>query len=110
MNDSDFTKALEGALQFFPDICLKLEQKLCLKNLVIKRKDVLGVLPTGYGKSLIYQLLPKIFSQFWKEKTGETKSFPIIVVSPLELIRTQQVARLTANGINSVSLECCESS
>ena len=34
--------------------------------------------------------------------------FPIIVVSPLELIRTQQVARLTANGINSVSLECCE--
>ena len=51
---------------------------------------------------------PKIFSQFWKEKTGETKMFPIIVVSPLELIRTQQVARLTANGINSVSLECCE--
>ena len=28
----------------------------CL-NLLLKRKDVLGLLPTGFGKSLIYQLV-----------------------------------------------------
>ena len=58
--DSDFTKALEGALRFFPHKWLKPEQKLCLKKLVNERKDVLGV-PIGYGKFFfIYQLLPKI--------------------------------------------------
>ena len=57
MDTEEFKKALEGALKFFPGIQIKPEQELCLESLVVKRKDVLGVLPTGYGKSLIYQLL-----------------------------------------------------
>ena len=65
MEGDDFKTALEGALQFFPGIKLEREQELCLESLLVKRKDVLGVLPTGYGKSLIYQLLPKVLSQYW---------------------------------------------
>ena len=49
----EFKKALEGALKFFPGINVKPEQELCFQSLVVKRKDVLG-------KSLIYQLLPKL--------------------------------------------------
>ena len=55
MEGDDFKTALEGALQFFPGIKLEREQELCLESLLVKRKDVLGVLPTGYGKSLIYR-------------------------------------------------------
>lgn len=64
MDTEEFKKALEGALKFFPGIQIKPEQELCLESLVVKRKDVLGVLPTGYGKSLIYQLLPKLMSEY----------------------------------------------
>ena len=39
----ELKKALEGALKFFPGIKIKPEQKLCFQNLVVKRKDVLGV-------------------------------------------------------------------
>ena len=64
MESDDFKTAVEGALNFFPGIKLKSEQELCLESLLVKRKDVLRVLPTGYGKSLIYQLLPKVLSQY----------------------------------------------
>ena len=37
------------------------EQYVCLEA-VVCRKDVLAVLPTGFGKSLIYQLVPFVIS------------------------------------------------
>jgi len=40
--------------QNFSDITLKEKQNEVLKLLVVEEKDVLAVLPTGYGKSLIY--------------------------------------------------------
>ena len=41
-------------IQHFSDIALKEKQYEVLKLLVVEEKDVLAVLPTGYGKSLIY--------------------------------------------------------
>jgi len=108
ITEEEFERALEDGLKHFPGISLKPEQTNCLKSLVVDRQDVLGVLPTGYGKSLIYQLLPKVFSSFWKEKFLEDKTFQIIVVSPLELIRKQQVAKLNNQGFKSVTLESCD--
>ena len=40
---------------------LHVEQYVCLEA-VMSRKDVLAVLPTGFGKSLIYQLVPFVIS------------------------------------------------
>ena len=40
--------------QNFSDITLKEKQYEVLKLLVVEEKDVLAVLPSGYGKSLIY--------------------------------------------------------
>ena len=54
MNEREFEDAVTSALQFFPGVQLKSQQKACLKFLTVERKDVLGVLPTGFGKSLIY--------------------------------------------------------
>ena len=58
VSKEEFNSALRGALQDFPDISIKDEQQAYIERLVLDKKDVLGVLPTGFGKSLIYQLLP----------------------------------------------------
>ena len=42
------------------NITLKPKQEEILKIIALKQKDVLAVLPTGYGKSLIYQIIPPL--------------------------------------------------
>ena len=42
------------------NITLKQKQEEILKIIALKQKDVLAVLPTGYGKSLIYQIIPTL--------------------------------------------------
>ncbi|CAB4041476.1 Hypothetical predicted protein [Paramuricea clavata] len=64
----------------------------------------MDVLPTGYGKSIIYQILPKVLSELRYNHTGDRKTATAIVVSPLEQIRKQQVERLNLRGIESASL------
>ena len=44
-------KAFRESLCFFPNV-VKEKQKKCI-GLLLKRKDVPGLLPTGFGKSLI---------------------------------------------------------
>lgn len=85
-----FESSLERALQLFPGIpSLKNEQRECLQQLVIEKRDVLAILPTGYGKSLIYQIIPRMFE--------ETST--VLVVSPLESIREQQKRKLEKVGM-----------
>ena len=43
---------------------LKDKQIECLKNVVLGR-DSVGILPTGYGKTLIYTLLPSILDEYY---------------------------------------------
>jgi len=58
--DEPFAKALSDSLRdFIPTTWLKDEQKLCLRT-VEKRKEVFGVLHTGFGKSVIFQILPRV--------------------------------------------------
>ena len=59
---------------------------------VLNGKDVLGVMPTGGGKSICYQLPALIFP-------GIT-----VVVSPLISLMHDQVSSLRATGIHSVFL------
>jgi ATP-dependent DNA helicase RecQ len=56
-------------------------------------QHVLGILPTGTGKSLCYQI--PALSRF--EKTGALT----VVISPLVALMADQVAGLSARGINS---------
>ena len=61
----EFEKAFRGAVQYaldtgFTEILeLKPVQEEALLHFV-KREDVFAVLPTGCGKSLIFQLVPKV--------------------------------------------------
>ena len=60
---------------------------------VMARKHVLGILPTGAGKSLCYQV--PALSRF--DKTGALT----VVISPLVALMADQVAGLEAKGIGS---------
>ena len=57
--------------------------------------DVLAVLPTGYGKSLIYQLLPSMFN--FLLYGGKYCSIAIIV-SPLTALMMDQVEKIRKQG------------
>ena len=50
------------------------------------------MLPTGFGKSAIYQLIPKVLSHMGR--TADDIKTTVAVVSPLDYIRKQQVAAI----------------
>ena len=70
-----FTEVLNECIADFPNIkALRSEQKMCLFNLS-RGKDVFAILPTGFGKSLIFQL----FRQ--SPRTGQTAHIGKFVAS-----------------------------
>ena len=73
------------------EISLKEAQFEALKAIVMERKDSLVILPTGYGKSLVYQTLPFIFDYLDVSSTTNM----IIVVSPLNALMQEQVEKLS---------------
>jgi hypothetical protein len=54
--------------------------------LTAKNQDVFAVLPTGFVESLIYQVLPALFSELYRLRHGTIKNFVIAVVIPLEIV------------------------
>ena len=50
----------------------------------------MAVLPTSFGKSLIYQIIPKVL-EYLKNESDDTQKVIVYVVSSLEYIRKQQV-------------------
>ena len=65
------------------NITLKEKQMQILRIVIVEKKDALAVLPTGFGKSLIYQLMAP-FADFMDSgfRPTETDSI-VLVVSPL---------------------------
>ena len=55
--ESEFLSALNASLESFVHKALKDEQIECMHRIVCHGGDVLAVLPTGLGKSAIYQLI-----------------------------------------------------
>ena len=115
-----FFSCLEFALlnSMYEDRILKPKQVLCMESLYLK-KDLMCVLPTGYGKSLIFHLLPmflfakynlgndvfEILRRAWRSSkeisTAEINSI-IIVVSPLNSLMNDQITRLReSSGIQA---------
>ncbi len=90
-----FLCCLEFALlnSLYQEVILKPKHVLCLESVYLKN-DVMCVLPTGYGKSLIFHLLPMLlFAKYklrgdllgWRSKSFSTAVVNgiVIVVSPL---------------------------
>ena len=78
---------------------LKAEQRAIIKAVVCSKKDVLGVLPTGFRKSLVFHLLSDVFD-FGDAEGPPTKTKAItIVVSPLiNALMRDQIGKLDYLG------------
>ena len=87
-----FHCALEFALEKLgkAEFSLKEAQYEALKSVVFEGKDTICILPTGYGKSLIYQLLPHVFDYFLSREDSSS----IILVLPLYALMQDQINRL----------------
>ena len=87
--ESELISILGNCLQDFPNIqVLRKEQQLCLVNLVCG-KDIFPILPTGFGKSLIFQLFPRLAKAAMKSEMCS-----IMDVSPLVSVMRDQVEQL----------------
>ena len=78
---------------------LKPEQERAILAFV-SGKDVFVALPTGYGKSLCFGLLPRVFDML----RGAEKHSVVIVVSPLVALMKEQARSFTARGVSSACI------
>ena len=96
-----FDAALEEALLFLSELdmsrVLRPEQKEAISSLV-HGSDLLAVLPTGFGKSLIFQLFIRV------TKILSSKAACVIVVCPLKSIVQDQLTEASSMGLTVTSL------
>jgi superfamily II DNA helicase RecQ len=71
-------KTFYTAAHKFKIRCLNLHQKTEIRTVIIEKKDVFVNLPTGFGKSLMYQALP-----FVVDEVSRWPGHIVAVVSPL---------------------------
>ena len=90
-------RLLECCLEKFPHVSsLKDEQKEAVIHL-LRSKDVVAILPTGFGKSLIYQL-------YAAAKEMQIQDVVVLVVSPLKSIMMDQIEEMEELEIPSIVL------
>ncbi|OWF47294.1 hypothetical protein KP79_PYT08383 [Mizuhopecten yessoensis] len=73
---------------------LKEKQKECFEYFLESRGDLLVSLPVGYGKSVIFHLLPQLLCEH-PPPSQRPKTYPVVlVISPLNIIQKDQVQSL----------------
>ena len=84
---------------------------------VYEGKDVFVFLPTGFGKTICFEVLPFLFD-YKHGKVGNTSTATergsvVVVVSPLVSLMTDQVYSLRSRGVSAAVMtrqQCRESS
>lgn len=79
---------------------LNKHQEKALRFVFESKSDVFVNLPTAFGKSVVFQALPIVYSCV--DPTGEKNI--VLVVSPLINLMKDQVSRLNSRGISAISL------
>ncbi|KAK6184457.1 hypothetical protein SNE40_006925 [Patella caerulea] len=97
MDKNDIVELFEHGVKkvYNFDLHLKTEQ-IDVIHSIINSKNVLGVLPTGFGKSLCYTLPPLIL-----DEVDWTCQHISLVVSPLIALMKDQVISLNALGVKA---------
>ncbi|XP_068680592.1 ATP-dependent DNA helicase RecQ-like [Montipora foliosa] len=109
VSDADFNRAVKFSLakRGTPNIYLKPKQLEALKAIVQQKRDVLAILPTGYGKSVTYQLVPNMCNFLFQ---GGNYCSIAIIVSPLTALMMDQVEKIKMQGQSTaiIQAECLE--
>ena len=98
VKDQDIRDAVASVAESYK-YHLKKQQEESIFHFV-NGSDVFVSLPTGFGKSLCYILLPAVFDTLRKQ----SKQSIILVVSPLIALMNDQVDSINAMGITAVKI------
>ena len=100
-----FYSSLQAAVSnsIYSNINFKVKQVVCLEA-IYRGRDVVAVLPTRYGKSMIFHLLPSLFLDKIKCESRVAPSPVIIVVSPLNALIKDQLRRLKEGNVKATVL------
>jgi ATP-dependent DNA helicase RecQ len=100
-NKNVFNTALNKVSnQYFGGLVLKPEQIAAISEIFLNGCDVFALLPTGFGKSVIYALLPVLCD----EVSGIKGKHKIIVISPLIALMEDQIASFQRVNIRAIHL------
>ena len=91
----------QSAIREFPVVLRRLRPKSKMdENVKMADKDVLAVLPTGYGKSLICQLLQPVFNVMAHGGKPEGEKSTVIIISPLNALIQDQMVKMRVGGLS----------
>ena len=91
----------QSAIHEFPVVLRRLRPKSKMdENVKMADKDVLAVLPTGYGKSLICQLLQPVFNVMAHGGKPEGEKSTVIIISPLNALIQDQMVKMRVGGLS----------
>ena len=99
-----FYSSLQAAFSksIYSSVNLKVKQVICLEA-IYRGRDVVAVLSTGYGKPVIFHLLPSLFLDEVNYERGA--AYPVvIVVVPLDVLINDQIRRLREGNIKAAIL------
>lgn len=82
-----------------------LKDKQILRIVIVEKKNALSVLPTGFGMSLVYELMAP-FADFMDYGFRPTEANSIVLlVSPLNALIRDQVTKLRECGLKACILK-----
>ena len=73
-------------------------------SIKINKQVVFAVLPTGCGKSLIFQLVPKVCEYLHDQGFEYPKAAILVVVCPLSALIDSHIQELKDHGLSACSL------
>ena len=94
-----FEEAFDVVSKAFRIPSLNAQQKTGIRKTVEERKDVFVNLPTGFGKSLLYQALSLVF-----DLTSQEPGHIVVVVSPLVSLMEDQVSHFKELGLKAANI------
>ena len=107
MASSSVAEGVHFALEVIgrENVTLRDKQMQILKNVIVEKKNVLAVLPTVFGKSLVYKIMPP-FADFMDSgfRPTETNSI-VLVISPLNALIRDQVTKVRECGLKACILK-----
>ena len=86
----------------YENIFLKVKQYQVLESVLLKR-DTIGILATGYGKSVIFYLIAFAADYLFKNRNTENGNI-VLIITPLNAIIDDQISILQKHGIKATVL------
>ena len=108
IRSSDFDLAIKSAISNLQDRNIKditsIQKKVIFSFL--RNHDTFACLPTGYGKSLIFQLAVRVAAELSSTYKDLLSPHPIILVlSPLNVLVKDQIALCVRLGIRASKID-----